>query len=354
MEKVIDKMDGIKMCALVIFLTLFACEKPIEVEKVVDDNESVAENVENSKLKAASVTNRGTALYSKYGVNLNNSYNQADKTDWKKFWTYNADLNTALNYLESNITNFKIYRIGFSRAMANDDADLSQWADALKVIKDYGNKMIICLWGEHNFYDASRDAACWQKVVNKITSKGLLNAVKGWELANEPTQGNDLAKYYVDVYRGVNDWKGKKIILDGGAYAKAVSKNLYDGTSSIQNRLWAVHCYPKFVGGGNPDPSLSAAQWRDKFIKAYNDRYKYIDGNFIVTEMGINNDYVSNPSTAKQKRERGFIAANELYFGGNTTVFWYSGYNSGKIGLISTSNGTVRENNKSGLLRVFY
>ncbi len=176
----------------------------------------------------------------------------------------------------------------------------------------------------------------------------------GWELNNEPVNGYDLANYYTNLYNKINDWKGKKIILDGGAYAKAVSENLYNGTSSISNRLWAVHAYPKFVGGGDPDPSLTSAQWRDKFINAFNDRYKYIDGNFIVTECGINNEYVSNPTTAKQKRERGFIAACELYFGGSTTVFWYTGYNSGKVGLISTSNGSVRENNKAALERVFY
>ncbi len=341
-------MKKIFLISISLALLTISCEKDQELTQLTDTAKA-----EEATLKAATVKHKGTVLFSKYGVNLNNDYNGSNKTDWGSFWTYHSDLNTALNYLENNVVNFKVYRIGFSRPMANDDSDLDQWADALKVIKNHGNKMIVCLWGEHNFYNASEDARIWKNVIAKIESKGLLSSVMGWELANEPTQGNNLAQYYTDLYNGVNDWKGKKIILDGGAYAKAVSKNLYDGTSTIQNRLWAVHCYAKFVGGGDPDPSLSTAQWRDKFIQAYNDRYQYIGGNYIVTEMGISNQYVSNPSTAKQKRERGFIAANELYFGGSTTVFWYSGYNSGQVGLISPNNGNIRENNVTALKRVF-
>ncbi len=333
-------------CSLIILMT--SCEKE---EKVVMP-ESADESLVTKK--AATATSYGTSLFSKYGCNLNNSYNAGGKTDWKSYWTYQSDLTTALNTLESKTTNFKIYRVGFSKNMANNDADLSEWAESIRTINNHGNKVIICFWNEHNFNNASEDAGIWQKVVNKFSQKGLLGAIEGWELNNEPTNGSDLAGYYTAVWRGVSNWHGKKIILDGGAYAKAVSENLYNGTSSISNRLWAVHCYPKFVGGGNPDPSLTTAQWRDKFINAYNDRYKYIKGNFIVTELGVGNDYISNPTTAKQKRTRGFVAANEIYFGGRTTVFWYSGYNSGAIGLLSPNNGNVRQNSLNALNRIFY
>ncbi len=127
-----------------LIFTLNSCETDESLNQL--EEQSLNEDL---SLKAASVTNTGTTLFSKYGVNLNNSYNGDNKTDWKKFWTYNSDLNTALNRLENNITNFKIYRVGFSRPMANDDADLSEWADALTTLRDHGpgNKMIICSVG---------------------------------------------------------------------------------------------------------------------------------------------------------------------------------------------------------------
>jgi len=343
-----------KLLVMLIALGFFTmgCENDSDNLKLDTQND----DADNSALRTAvAPTNVGTYLYSKYGVNLNNSYNAGDKTDWKKFWTYNSDLTTALNLLEDNVTNFKIYRVGFSKSMANDDADLNEWAAALQVMADHGERMIICYWPlDGDYTDATADAMIWQNVVNKIAEKGLLSYVEGWELSNEPHSGNDLAGYYTNVYNGVSNWHEKKIILDGGGYAKAVSKQLYDGTSTISNRLWAVHCYAHYVGGSGDPGYKTPVQWRDDFINAYNEQYKYINGNFIVTEMGVSDDYVDNPTTNEEGRKRGFIAANEIYFGGTTTVFWYSGYNGGKIGLISTSNGAVRTNSVNALMRVFY
>ena len=304
----------------------------------------------------AAITASGTVLYSKWGTNLNNRYTDgAAKTDWERFNTFHSNINTALNSLEKKVFGFKIYRVGFSREMASSATELDQWAEGIRGISDHGNKVIICMWGSHDYSNSSGDANVWQTVVNKINSEGLMNAVKGWELNNEPTKGggNDLGTYYTQVVNGVSNWHGKKIILDGPNYARKINNKLVNNTSSISNRQFAVHIYPRWIDGGNPDPSLSTAQWRDRFIRKFNEWYGPANNNFIVTELGISNDYVNNPTDAQGKRTRGFIAACEAYFNNNTTVFWYTSYNQAPVGLLSINNNRVRENNKTALERVF-
>jgi len=308
----------------------------------------------SSSLRIASPTNSGTVLYSKYGVNLNGLYNNDDKSDWSGFWIYGSDLKSAITLLENSVTNFKIYRVGFSRPMANDDTDLNEWTNAIKVIADEGNKVIICLWGEHDYYIADSDASRWKNLLAKIEQKGLLTAVKGWELSNEPMNGYNLGKYYTNLYNKVGDWKGKKIILDGQGYSRYVGEDLYNGTSSISNRVFAVHAYSKYNGGGNPDLTKSVEDWKYDFIEKFNSWYQYANGNFIVTELGVGNPNFDNPTAGKEMREVGFIQACEQYFQGNTTVFWYSGFNTGGIGLINPKNGALRESSIKAVQQVFY
>ena len=302
-----------------------------------------------------SLKSSGSILYSKYGVNLNNVYGDKNaKSDWQSFLTYNSDLNTALNHLESNITNFKIYRVGFSRNMANDDADLDQWAESLKVLKSNWNRMIICLWGQGEISNASGDAAIWQKVIDKLDSKGVLDYVYGWELNNEPDgNSSNLATYYTNVWNGISNWRGKKIILDGTNYAQNFWSGLVSGTSSISNKVWAVHCYPKFISTKNRE-NESVQWWKDKFISKWNNDLSGVGSNYIVTELGTSDRNVTNPSTVEEKREAGFVQAAEQLFGGSTTVFWYSGYYGSAIGLINPYNGKVKTNNKNNLNTVFY
>jgi len=345
-----------KLLIMLIAMGIFtmACEN--ESDNISLDNPNATEDAgDGASLRVADITTSGVTLYSKYGINLGNIYeNGTTKINWQHFFTYDPDLKKSLDFLESNTTGFKIYRVGFSKPMASDDADLNEWAAALKVLADHGERMIICYWPIGGDYtDAASDAKMWQSIVNKISEKGLLPYVEGWELNNEPHNGSDLAGYYTSVYNGVSDWRGKKIILDGGGYAKSVSQRLYEGTSTITNRLWAVHCYSYYVGGTEP-VDMTPVQWRDEYIKAYNERYQYINGNFIVTEMGVSDNYVETPVTNVEKQVRGFVAANELYFGNKTTVFWYVGYNSAKVGLISTKDGSIRTNALNAMKRVFY
>ena len=320
------------------------------------DEISTAESPQLPEASSANPTASGTVVYSKWGTNLNNSYSNGNtKNDWLSFNTFDSNLNTALNHLESSIWGFKIYRVGFSRGMASNATELDQWADGIRGIANHGNKVIICLWGSHQYNDINGDKNLWQAVVNKINSEGLMSAVKGWELNNEPTSGggNRLGDYYTQVWQGVSNWHGKKIILDGPSYAKKITSTLVSRTSSISNRVFALHCYPRFVGGGNPDPSLSVDQWKDRYIDVWNKNFGPANNNFIVTELGISNDYVSSPSDARERRTRGFIEAARTYFRGSTTVFWYTSYNASPVGLIKKQDNSVRANNKTALERVF-
>ncbi len=332
--------------SIILLLLFSACEKKEEFK-------TKPEEISSSK-KATQVANKGTWLYSKYGCNLNNSYHSKDKskTDWKRFWTYNADLTTALNKLEAEITNFKIYRVGFSKAMANDPVDLREWTDNLKTVRDHGNKMIICYWPLNGDYsNASDDAAMWQKVVDEMSAQGLLSDIYGWEIINEPMNGGNLGDYYKNVHSGVSNWHGKKILIDGSNWAQHFSQDLVDKTKNIPNSLYAVHCYAKYIGGNS---GMTSGWWKNKFIQKWNNDLSRVSGKFIVTELGCNNNYVDNFVGDNQTRERGFVAAAEAYFGGTTTVFWYSAYNSANIGLIHAYNGKQFENNLNALNRIFY
>ncbi len=338
---------------------LYACETTQEVTPL---SEATAVT---PKAASAKPTHRGRVLFSKYGVNLNNKYQSTDrsKTDWLRYLTYEKELTPALNTLENKIAPFKIYRVGFSRNMVTDPIDLAEWIQSLKTIAAHGDKMIIAFWGQHEYNRPYKDGRLWNTVVSAIgQDPALLNAIKGWELSNEPTiRGKvSLGDYYKILWRSVANWHNKKIILDGGAYAMGVSKNLAASTTSIKNRIWAVHAYNNYINAtmrkkyGTTTPSLTSKQWKNEYIAFFNTQYKHIAGNYIVTELGVSDNYPSSIKTEKDKKIRGFIAACETYFGQKTTVFWYSGYHNAKIGLVDTKNGAIRTRSKAALDRILF
>ena len=305
----------------------------------------------------------GTLLDERIGINFNNRYADPDtKTDWLglSMDVNDTTVTQTINDLSMTVAGgYKNYRLGFSKAMALNASDLDQWLDTVEEVANNGNKVLVPLWSLFasnggDISDPAGDAVAWRNVVQAVDARGLTDAISGWEIQNEPEGSASQWRNYVRaVWKGVggyenvawNDltdfdrtqisrsWELKPIVVQGTSYGQNFNSTLVNGLDEIPNLVWSIHDYSKFSNITTERESWTVEQWEDHYLTKWQDKQSLLNGNYVVTELGMNNNFDptltglgSAGTSADDRRDAGFIRAAEERYGEGTgtSVFWYS------------------------------
>ncbi len=304
------------------------------------------------------------------GVNFNNRYvDGPSKTDWIEF---GVDENDQLLQGIADLSNlldgdFKVFRCGWSRNMGLDLTDLNEWVDGLETIINAGNEVMVVFWGAYppggpgKISDPQGDAVLWEQTVDLIEARGLLHGVVGWEIMNEPNgNGDNWGNYVRTIYKNVGPydnvawadltpqqfadtaaaWHNKPIVVQGTGFGQNFPDSLQNRLEEIANLVWSSHHYSMFTNITAERENWTVEQWRDFLLDDWADRHQGLDQQLIVTEMGNSNSFFKaltgmGPAgtTADNRRDAGFIRAARKYYGLDTTIFWYTAYNTASIGI---------------------
>ena len=313
----------------------------------------------------------GTILGSqRIGVGFNNRYIDGDsKTDWIEF---GVDENDTLLQGIADLSNlldggFKTFRCGWSRNMGLDVPDMHEWMDALEEIINDGNEVMIVFWGAYppggpgKISDPDGDSVLWKQTLDLIESRGLLHGIVGWEIMNEPNGNGTAWRDYVrTIYKNAGPhgdvpwnqmtvqqfadtaaaWHHKPIVVQGTGFGQNFPSSLVDGLDEVQQLVWSAHHYSMFTNITAEREGWTVEQWRDFQLDDWANRHQGLSEQLIVTEMGNNNSFDKSltgmgpaGTTADNRRDAGFIRAARQYYGRETTVFWYTAYNTASIGI---------------------
>ncbi|WP_044206990.1 discoidin domain-containing protein [Flammeovirga sp. OC4] len=339
----------------------------------------------------------GTLITQRAGMNLNNNYGDDNtKTDWQGFRIIQeksiTESLTALDeQIQEPITN---YRVGFSRPMIDgtaDPNDMTDWLDGIgEIINMEGPQkyVLVCFWASPKVGYADdpgpeHDTRYWQAALDSLENRGYLDYVSGWEIQNEPANGNTSTQdtawrdYVRKIWKNIGGhsntswstiekdaairaeisekWFNKPILVSGTVYGQRFPTVLVDGLKVIDNIVWVVHTYPRYVSNdfsSYPErESWGVEEWEAKFKEVWDKNFEALDHNYVITEIGnskydcdlVNNGGKPDGIDSEMIRSAGYLKAANEYFGKetNTTVFWYTGFHWGDIG-VGSPNGTFR------------
>ena len=329
----------------------------------------------------------GVLLGERVGINFNNRYADPDtKTDWLSLSIdqNDASVTQTINDLSMTVSGgYRNYRLGFSRSMASNPADLGQWIDTLEEVIAGGNQVMVAGWFQGDISDAEGDAVHWKTVVDAIDARGLTPGISGWELQNEPAASNAAWRDYVrQLWKRVGPhgdvgwqnltqlqrdatagaWNNKPIVVQGTTFGQRFNATLVDGLADLNDLVWSVHDYSKFSEITADRETWTVQQWQSHFLDKWADRQSLLNDNFVVTELGTNDSFDHTltgmgpaGTTADSRRDAGFVRAAEERYGESTdtTVFWYTAYNPASIGVGNTWQTTWRKENHHATNFVF-
>ena len=304
------------------------------------------------------------------GIGFNNRYvDGPSKTDWIEFGVDEND--TLLQGIDdlSNLLDggFRTFRCGWSRNMGLDPADMQEWIDGLEEIINAGNEVMVVFWGAYppggpgKISDPQGDSILWEQAVDLIEANGLLDGVAGWEIMNEPNGNGESWRNYVRaIYKNVGPhdnvawnqmtpqqfadtaaaWHNKPIVVQGTGFGQNFPNSLVDGLAEVEYLVWSAHHYAMFSNINAERQNWTVEQWRDFLLDDWADRHQSLNGQLIVTELGNSNDFDRTltglgpvGTTVEDRRAAGFIRAARQYYGLDSTVYWYTAYNTAPIGI---------------------
>ncbi|NME69153.1 discoidin domain-containing protein [Flammeovirga aprica] len=339
----------------------------------------------------------GTLITQRAGMNLNNNYGDDNtKTDWQGFRIIQeksiTESLTALDeQLQEPITN---YRVGFSRPMIDGDVDpndMTDWLDGIgEIINMEGPQkyVLVCFWANPKVGYADdpgpdHDTRYWQEALDSLEDRGYLDYVSGWEIQNEPANGNTSTQdtawrdYVRKIWKNIGGhsntswsaiekdeairaeisakWFNKPILVSGTVYGQRFPSVLVDGLKALDNIVWVVHTYPRYVSNNfSTYPEREAwgvEEWEAKFKEVWDQNFAALDHNYVITEIGnskydcdlVNNGGKPDGLDSEMIRSAGYLKAANEYFGKetNTSVFWYTGFHWGDIG-VGSPDGSFR------------
>ncbi|MBD0402000.1 discoidin domain-containing protein [Flammeovirga sp. EKP202] len=339
----------------------------------------------------------GTLITERAGMNLNNNYGDDNtKTDWQGFRiiqekSITESLTLLDEQLQQPITN---YRVGFSRPMIDgtaDPNDMTDWLDGIgEIINMEGPQkyVLVCFWASPKVGYADDpgpeyDTRYWQAAIDSLNNRGYLDYISGWEIQNEPANGNTSTQntawrdYVRKIWKNIGGhsntswstiekeaairaeisekWYNKPILVSGTVYGQRFPSVLVDGLKVIDNIVWVVHTYPRYVSNDfSSYPEREAwgvEEWEAKFKEVWDSNFEALDHNYVITEIGnskydcdlVNNGGKPDGIESEMIRSAGYLKAANEYFGKetNTTVFWYTGFHWGDIG-VGSPNGSFR------------
>lgn len=304
----------------------------------------------------------GIIIDERIGINFNNKYGDPDlKLDWLRFNHEIADAGMLETIADLDTTmpeGYRAFRLGFSRRMAQNPADLAQWADELAVIINAGHHVLLSFWAiAGDITDPVTDAVYWADVMDVIEARGLLHGIVGWEIMNEP-QGSGWAEYVQTIWRTVGGygstpwenltvaqkteiaaaWRDLPVVIQGGSFGQDFSSNLVGKLQSLPNLVWSVHSYVHFSPSEGRD-HWSVEDWEAHWLDKWESAQALINGNYIVSEIGVTNLFQKDltgmgdaSTTTEDRKATGFVrAALQRYR--YTSVYWYTAYNQANIGV---------------------
>ncbi|KXX69313.1 discoidin domain-containing protein [Flammeovirga sp. SJP92] len=339
----------------------------------------------------------GTLITQRAGMNLNNNYGDDNtKTDWQGFRiiqekSITESLIALDEQLQEPITN---YRVGFSRPMIDGDEDpndMTDWLDGIgEIINMEGPQryVLVCFWanpkvGYEGDPGPDNDTRYWQAALDSLENRGYLDYVSGWEIQNEPANGNTSTQdtawrdYVRKIWKNIGGhsntswsaiekdeairaeisakWFNKPILVSGTVYGQRFPSVLVDGLKALDNIVWVVHTYPRYVSNNFSTYPERAAwgveEWEAKFKEVWDDNFAALDHNYVITEIGnskydcdlVNNGGKPDGLDSEMIRSAGYLKAANEYFGKetNTSVFWYTGFHWGDIG-VGSPDGSFR------------